>query len=75
MYTTTYSIMLEHREHNIFLLKQNDKIAYFLVELEDHLGNIYKFKWIIEKVNNQGEFANCWMTTRVSRPILFEKYV
>ena len=75
MYTPSYSIMLEHREHDIILLKQNNKTSYFIVKLEDQLGNIYKFQWIVEKVYNHGEFANCWMTTRVSQPILLEKSV
>ena len=75
MYSTLYSIMLEHKDHKIIPLKQNDNIAYFFVELEDREGNIYKFQWIVEKVNNLGLFENCWMTSSVSKPILLKKSV
>ena len=57
------------------ILKQNDSIALFFVELEDQEGNMYRFQWIVEKVNNQGVFENCWMTTSVSQPMLLEKSV
>ena len=73
MYSSSYSIMLKHRDHNIILFKQNDNIAYFFVELKDQEENKYRIQWIVEKVTNQREFANCWMTTSVSQPKLLEK--
>ena len=75
MYSPSYSIMLEHIEHNIIPFKENDSIAYFFVELKDQEGNIYRFQWIVEKVTDQGEFKNCWMTSSVSQPKLLEKSV
>ena len=75
MYSVSYSAMLEHKEHNIIPHKQNDNIASFFVDLEDQGGNKYRFTWILEKVKNQGEFENCWMTTSVSQPMLLEKSV
>ena len=75
MYSPSYFIMLDHKEHNITLLKQKNTIAYFFVELEDQEGNLYRFQWIVEKVNIKGEFEKCWMTTSVSKPMLLEKSV
>ena len=65
--------MLEHKDHKIILINENNFISFFLVELEDQEGNVYRFQWIVEKVTYQGEFENCWMTTSVSQPMLLKK--
>ena len=75
MNSPSYSIMLEHKDHKIIPFKQNNTAAFFLVELEDQGGDLYRFQWIVEKVISQGEFENCWMTQSVSIPILLETSV
>ena len=69
MHSPLYSMMLNHKDHKIILVEKKNNIAYFFVELDDQKGNKYGFRWIIEKVNNNGEFDNCWMTTSVSEPM------
>ena len=73
MYSDSYSIMINHKKHNINLVKQGGNISFFSVELVDKTGNKFKFQWIVEKVLMDGELKNCWMTTSVSQPVLIAK--
>ena len=50
MYSDSYSIMINHKKHNINLVKQWANISLFLVELVDKTDNKFKFQWIVEKV-------------------------
>ena len=70
MYSDSYFIMINHKKHNINLVKQEVNISFFLVELVDKTGNKFKLQWIVEKVLLDGEFKNCWMTISVSQPVL-----
>ena len=69
MHTPSYSIMLDHMEHNIIFVKHSDIQTFFFVELIDNNGVKVGFKWIVEKVLDNGEYKNCWMTTSVSPPM------
>lgn len=69
MQKTSYSIMLNHIEHNILLVKYSNIQAIFFIELIDNNGAKMGFKWIVEKVLDNGEYKNCWMTSSVSLPI------
>ena len=73
MYSDGYSIMLEHRQHEIVLVKIDTNISYFFVELMDKSNDMYGFQWIVEKVLIEGDFKDCWMTKGVSLPILLNK--
>ena len=73
MYSDAYSIMLEHRQHEIVLVKIDTNISYFFVELMDKNNDMYGFQWIVEKVLIEGDFKDCWMTKGVSLPILLNK--
>jgi len=73
MYSDSYSIMINHKKHNINLVEQGVNISFFLVELVDKTDNKFKFQWIVEKVLMDGELKNCWMTTSVSQPVLIAK--
>ena len=73
MYSTYYSIMLDHNEHNIILIKNDKNISYFFIELVDNLGNKFGFQWTVTKVLIDGKFKDCWMTTAVSNPIKLAK--
>lgn len=73
MYSPSYSIMLNHQNHEITEVKIDDVIAYFIIELTDVSGNLYGFQWILEKVLDDGIYKNCWMTTSVSQPIPISK--
>ncbi|PPR48737.1 MAG: hypothetical protein CFH15_01544 [Alphaproteobacteria bacterium MarineAlpha5_Bin5] len=73
MYSPSYSIMLNHQNHEITEVKIDDVIAFFIIKLTDVSGNLYGFQWILEKVLDDGIYKNCWMTTSVSKPIPISK--
>ena len=73
MYSDSYSIMINHKKHNINLVEQGVNISFFLVELVDKTDDKFKFQWIVEKVLMEGVLKNCWMTTSVSQPVLIAK--
>ena len=50
-------------------LKLEQNVAYFFIELTAEDGKLYGFKWTLNKVNEEGIFKNCWMTTAVSTPM------
>ena len=73
MYSDSYSIMINHKKHNINLVEQGVNISFFLVELVDKTDDKFKFQWVVEKVLMDGVLKNCWMTTSVSQPVLIAK--
>ena len=73
MYSDSYFIMINHKNHNINLVEQEVNISFFLVELVDKTGNKFKLQWIVEKVLLEGELKNCWMTISVSQAVLIAK--
>ncbi|MBI28781.1 MAG: hypothetical protein CFH21_00878 [Alphaproteobacteria bacterium MarineAlpha5_Bin11] len=71
MYSQSYISMINHQSHNISLVMSSENIALFFIEITDIKGSKLGFEWIIEKVNIQGNFYDCWMTTSVSPPMKF----
>ena len=65
----SYSMMIDHLEHNIIPVDEKETNSYFFVELTDVNGKKYGFEWTVEKVNESGKFKDCWMTSGVSRPM------
>ena len=65
----SYSMMIDHLEHNIIPVEEQDTSSYYFVELIDANGKKYGFEWTLEKVSENGEFKDCWMTVGVSRPM------
>ena len=65
----SYSMMIDHLEHNIILVEEQETSSYYFVELTDVNGKKYGFEWTVEKVTENGEFKDCWMTVGVSRPM------
>ena len=65
----SYSMMIDHLEHNIIPVDEKETNSYFFVELTDVNGKKYGFEWTVEKVSENGEFKDCWMTVGVSRPM------
>ncbi len=65
----SYSMMIDHLEHNIIPVQEQEKSSYYFVELTDSNGKKYGFEWTVEKVEQNGEFKDCWMTVGVSRPM------
>ena len=69
MYAPSYAVMLNHKKHDILEVRLEDNAAYFFIELTALDGKIFGFKWTLEKVNEEGVFKDCWMTTAVSAPM------
>ena len=65
----SYSMMIDHLEHNIIPVEEKETNSYYFVELTDVNGKKYGFEWTVEKVSENGEFKDCWMTIGVSRPM------
>ena len=73
--TSTLVDHLDHLDHKINTIKENDSISFYFVELIDWKGNKYGFEWIVSKVEDDSEFKNCWMTSGVSQPLPMAKGV
>ena len=63
-----YSMLLNHNAHEIKKIYLGDNLAIFEVTILDMNKNFYKFKWQVEKFQNDGPLKNCWLTTAVSNP-------
>ena len=63
-----YSMLLNHNAHEIKKIYLGDNLAIFEVTILDANKNFYKFKWQVEKFQNDGPLKNCWLTTAVSNP-------
>ena len=69
MKNPSYSMMIDHMDHKIILVQEQENTSYYFVELTDINGKKYGFEWTVEKVNENGDFKDCWMTVGVSRPM------
>ena len=69
----SYSMMIDHLEHNIIPVEEKETSSYFFVELIDVNGKKYGFEWTVEKVSENGDYKDCWMTVGVSTPMLLSQ--
>ena len=69
MKNPSYSMMIDHLDHNIIPVEEQEVSSYYFVELTDINGKKYGFEWTVEKVSDNSEFKDCWMTVGVSRPM------
>ena len=69
----SYSMMLDHSDHEIIPVKEDKNISYFFVKLTDSKANIFGFEWTVSKVLEENQFKDCWMTVGVSRPMFLDK--
>ena len=67
--TDSYSMLINHSNHEILEIYMSSKIATFEVTVLDDEKKYYKFKWKVEKYDREGQLKNCWLTTAVSQPI------
>ena len=68
--TKSYSMFLNHSNHEILEVYMSNKVATFEVTVLDNEKKYFKFKWQVEKYDREGELKDCWLTTAVSQPIL-----
>jgi len=67
--TDSYSMLINHSNHEILEVYMSSKIATFEVTVLDDKKKYYKFKWQVEKYEREGQLKDCWLTTAVSQPI------
>ena len=67
--TDSYSMLINHSNHEILEVYMSSKIATFEVTVLDNEKKYYKFKWKVEKYDREGQLKDCWLTTAVSQPI------
>ena len=68
--TESYSMLLNHSNHEILEVYMSNKVSTFKVTVLDNEKKYFKFKWQVEKYDREGELNDCWLTTAVSQPIL-----
>ena len=67
--TESYSMLLNHRTHEVLEVYKSSKVATFEVTVLDKEKKYYKFKWQVEKYVSEGSLKDCWLTTAVSQPV------
>ena len=68
IYSRSYKILLEHENNEITILKETNNKSVYKVYILSKEKKKYYYIWQIEKVRQEGDLKNCWMTTSVSSP-------
>ena len=69
IYSDSYKKLISHQNNKIIILKESvNKFVYKVYVLSKDKKKYY-YIWQIEKVTQEGNLKNCWMTTGVSDPI------
>ncbi len=69
IYSDNYSILISHLNNESIVLKESTNKFVYKVYILSKDKKKYYYIWQIEKVEQDGKFKNCWMTTGVSDPI------
>ena len=69
IYSESYKILISHENTKIIILKESTNKFVYKVYVLSKDKEKYYYIWQIEKVNREGDFKDCWMTTKVSDPI------
>ena len=69
IYSDSYKILISHENNKSIVLKKSQNKLIYKVYVLSKDKKKYYYIWKIEKVNQQGKFKDCWMTTAVSEPI------
>ena len=69
MKTPSYSMLINHKGHEINEVYKSKELATFEVIVLDKEKKYYKFKWQVEKYKLDGPLKDCWLTTAVSQPM------
>jgi len=68
LYSKSYKMLIEHENNKITILSENSNIAVYKVYILSSDKKKYSYIWQIEKVLQQDDLMNCWMTSSVSSP-------
>jgi len=69
IYGNSYNILISHENSKSIILKESPNKLIYKVYVLSKDKKKYYYIWQIEKVELEGKFKNCWMTTLVSNPI------
>ena len=69
IYSDSYKILISHENNKTIILKETSNKFVYKVYVLSKDKKKYYYIWQIEKVEQEGELKNCWMTTAVSDPI------
>tara|TARA_B110000014_G_scaffold259516_1_gene247462 strand:- start:117 stop:698 length:582 start_codon:yes stop_codon:yes gene_type:complete len=68
IYSENYKMLIKHENSEITILSENNNVSIYKVNILSDNKKKYSYIWQIEKVEQEGELKNCWMTTSVSNP-------
>jgi len=68
IYSKNYKMLIDHENSEITILSENSNTSVYKVYILSNDKKKYSYIWHVEKVQQQGDLMNCWMTTIVSGP-------
>ena len=68
IYSKSYEILIRHEKSEITILNETNNKSVYKVYILSKEKKKYYYIWQIEKVRQEGDLKNCWMTTNVSTP-------
>ena len=68
IYSKSYEILIRHEKSEITILNETNNKSVYKVYILSKDKKKYYYIWQIEKVLQNGNLDNCWMTTSVSSP-------
>jgi len=75
IYSDSYKILISHENSKTIVLKETpNKLVYKVYVLSKDKKKYY-YIWQVKKVNQEGKFKDCWMTTGVSDPIFLGEMI
>ena len=75
IYSDSYRILISHENNKTIILKEAENKFVYKVYVVSEDKKKYYYIWQIEKVEQEGKFKDCWMTSRVSDPIYLGKTI
>ena len=75
IYSDSYKILISHENSKTTILKETQNKFVYKVYILSKDKKKYYYIWQIEKVELEGKFKNCWMTTGVSDPIFVAEII
>jgi len=68
IYSKNYRMLIEHENNEITILSENPNKLIYKVFILSSDKKKYSYIWQVEKVTEEGDLKNCWMTVSVSGP-------
>ena len=68
IYSKNYQMLIDHENSEITILSEDNDRSVYKVFILSNDKKKYSYVWQVEKVRQEGDLMNCWMTTSVSGP-------